>query len=148
MIREGRKLLQDTQKRIPELVRALDGDKDVIALYAFGSLANEALKPLSDLDFGILLNERLDKGQRFDKHIELIGVFTDIFKTDEIDLVNMNDAPHRIAFQILKTGKMLVCGNADALTRFRERLVKSYLDFKCMRDSFDAVFLEGIGYHG
>ncbi len=148
MIREGRKLLQDSQKRIPELVRALDGDKDVIALYAFGSLANDALKPLSDLDFGILLNDRLDKGQRFDKHIELIGVFTDIFKTDEIDLINMNDAPYRIAFQILKTGKMLVCGNAGALTRFRERLVKSYLDFKCMRDSFDAVFLEGIGYHG
>ena len=148
MIREGRKLLQDTQKMIPELVRALDADNDVIALYAFGSLANDALKPLSDLDFGILLNDRLDKRQRFDKHIELIGVFTDIFKTDEIDLINMNDAPFRIAFQILKTGKILVCGNAGALTRFRERLVKSYLDFKCMRDSFDAVFLEGIGYHG
>jgi len=148
MIREGRKLLQDTQKIIPELVRAMDADKDVIALYAFGSLAKDALKPLSDLDFGILLNDRLDKGQRFDKHIELIGVFTDIFKTDEIDLINMNDAPFRIAFQILKTGKMLVCGNDGALTRFRERLVKSYLDFKCMRESFDAVFLEGIGYHG
>ena len=148
MIREGRKLLQDAPKMIPELVRALDADKDVIALYAFGSLANDALKPLSDLDFGILLNDRLDKGQRFYKHIELIGVFTDIFKTDEIDLINMNDAPSRIAFQILKTGKILVCGNVGALTRFRERLVKSYLDFKYMRDSFDAVFLEGIGYHG
>ena len=148
MIREGRKLPQDTQKMIPELVRALEADKDVIALYAFGSLANDALKPLSDLDFGILLNDQLGKAQRFDKHIELIGVFTDIFKTDEIDLINMNDAPFRIAFQILKTGKMLVCGNDGALTRFRERLVKSYLDFKCMRDSFDAVFLEGIGYHG
>jgi len=148
MIREGRKLPQDTQKIIPELVRALDADKDVIALYAFGSLANDALNPMSDLDFGILLNTRLDEGRRFDKHIELIGVFTDIFKTDEIDLINMNDAPFRIAFQIIKTGKLLVCGNAGALTRFRERLVKSYLDFKCMRRSFDAVFLEGIGYHG
>ena len=148
MIREGRKLPLDVTTKVGEIIQIVAADSDVTALYAFGGLAAGVLKPLSDLDFGILLNDRLDKGQRFDKHIELIGVFTDIFKTDEIDLINMNDAPLRFAFQILKTGKMLVCGNAGALTRFRERLVKSYLDFKCMRESFDAVFLEGIGYHG
>lgn len=148
MIREGRKLPQDVQKKVSQLVRTVEVDPDLIALYAFGSLATGALKPLSDLDFGTLLSDRLDKGQRFDKHNELIGVFNDFFRTDEIDLIIMNDSPHRMAFQILKTGKILVCNNVGALTRFRERLVKNYLDFKCMRDEFDAVFLKGIGYHG
>ena len=148
MIREGKKIPPDTQKKIPGIVRTLDDDQDVIALYVFGSLANDALKPLSDLDFGILLNDRLDKGQRFDKHIELIGVFNDFFRTDEIDLIIINDASLRMAFEILKTGKILVCKNAGALTRYREHLVKTYLDFKFMRDAFDEVFLKGIGYHG
>jgi len=148
MIRDGVKLPKGVQYKIPELVQAMDDDQDVIALYVFGSLVHDALKPLSDLDFGILLNYRLDKRQRFDKHIELIGVFSDIFRTDEIDLICMNDAPSIITFQILKTGKMLTCKNGPALTSFRERLVKNYLDFKCMRDAFDAVFLKGTGYYG
>jgi predicted nucleotidyltransferase len=148
MIREGKKLPEDVQDKVPEIIEAVEADPDVNALFAFGSLTTGTRKPLSDLDFGILLNNRLDKNQRFDKHIQLIGVFTDTFRTDDIDLIILNDAPNRMAFQILKTGKMLACKNAAALTGFRERLVKEYLDFKCMKDSFDAVFLEGIGYHG
>ena len=149
MIREGRKLPEDVQDKVPEIVEAVEADPDVIALFAFGSLATGTLKPLSDLDFGILLNNsRLDKNQRFDKHIQLIGVFNDTFRTDDIDLIILNDAPNRMAFQILKTGKMLACKNTAALTDFRERQVKNYLDFKCMKESFYGVFLKGIGYHG
>lgn len=148
MIREGRKLPPDVQEKIPEIIQVVETDSDVSALFAFGSLAAGTLKPMSDMDFGILLNDRLDKEQRFAKHIELIGVFNSTFRTDEIDLIVMNDAPIPMTFQILKTGKMLSCRDVGALTAFRERQVKKYLDFKCMRDAFDAVFLEGIGYHG
>ena len=148
MIREGKKLPEGIRNRIPEIIKAVEADSDVIALYAFGSLTSGTLKALSDLDFGILLNDELDRSQRFDKHIELIGVFTDTFRTDEIDLTILNDAPIRMAFQILKTGKVLAYKNKALLTDFRERLVKNYLDFKCMKESFDAVFLKGIGYHG
>lgn len=148
MIREGRKLPKDVQNKVPEIIKVMEADPDLIALYAFGSLATGTLKPLSDLDFGILLDKKLDKNQRFEKHIELIGKFTDTFRTDEIDLIILNDASIRMAFQILKTGKMLACKNIAALTDFCECLVKNYLDFKFMSSSFDAVFLEGIGYYG
>lgn len=148
MIREDRKLPLDVTTKVGEIIQIVAADSDVTALYAFGGLAAGVLKPLSDLDFGVLLDNRLDNKQRFDKHIELIGVFNDTFRTDEIDLIIMNDAPIRMVFQILKTGKMLDCRDTGALIDFRERLVKDYIDFKCMRDAFDAVFLEGIGYHG
>ncbi|BBO88479.1 type VII toxin-antitoxin system MntA family adenylyltransferase antitoxin [Desulfosarcina ovata] len=148
MIREGKKIPKDVQKKVPEIIKAIEADPVVVVLFAFGSLATGPLKPLSDLDFGILLDDRLDKRQRFDKHIQLIGLFSDTFRTDEIDLIILNDAPPRMAFQIFKTGKILVCRSTAALIDFRERLVTQYLDFKCMRDAFDAVFLEGVGYHG
>lgn len=148
MIREGRKLPLDAQTKVGEIIQIVAADSDVTALYAFGGLAAGVLKPMSDLDFGVLLDDRSDNKQRFDKHIELIGVFNDTFRTDEIDLIIMNDAPIRMVFQILKTGKMLACRDTGALIDFRDRLVKNYIDFKCMRDAFDAVFLKGIGYHG
>lgn len=148
MIREGVKLPKGIQCKISDVVQTLRCDQDVITIFAFGSLVNDALKPLSDLDFGILLSQGLDKEQRFEKHIDLIGVFTNMFKTDEIDLINMNDAPHRISYTIIKTGKILLSNNELELANFYEQLVKKYLDFKYMRDEFDTVFLEGIGYHG
>jgi len=148
VIRDAKQLPHDAQTKISELIQALMDDHDLVALYAFGSLVNNALKPLSDLDFGILLNDRLNKRQRLDRHLELIGVFTDLFRTDEIDLINMYDAPERISFQILKTGRLLMCNDTDSLTNFREQVVKIHLDFKFARDAFDAAFLEGIGYHG
>lgn len=148
MIREGVKLPKDIQNRIPELVQVVARDKEVVALYAFGSLAQDSIKPLSDLDFGFLLDSRMDKRRRFDKHLALIELFTDTLMTEEIDLINMRDAPYRIAFQILKTGTLLFCTDKLALIDFRERVIQSYLDFECVRSAFDDVFLRGIGYYG
>ena len=148
MIREGFKLPKGAHKKIPDLVRSISRDKDIIALYAFGSLAHDALKPLSDLDFGMLLPERMDKSERFQKHLDLIGLFTDFFKTDEIDLISMRDTAPRIAYNIMKTGKLLFCNDKSELTNFHEKTVKSYIDFKNLRDRFDAEFLMGVGYRG
>ena len=148
MIREGRKLPSDAVERIPELIHRISEDKDMIALFSFGSLVSGDLKPLSDLDFGILVSSDLDRNSRFDKHIDLIGLFTRIFGSDEIDLVLMNDAPMRFAFHIIKSGKLLFCSNKDVLNNFIEKTVKLFLDFRYFRDEFDHAFLKGIGYFG
>lgn len=148
MIRDGRKIPVDVKRRTLEIVRVLSRDSDVSALYSFGSMARGTLGPLSDLDFAVLLSGALDKKERFDKQLQLIGVFNDIFQTDEIDLVLLNDAPPGFCFNILKTGSLLYCRDKMEVVDFRERLVKLYLDFRYFRDSFDENFLTGIGYHG
>ncbi len=146
MIREGKKLPDNVLEKIPEVVRLVSQDKDVSALYSFGSVAEKALKPMSDLDFGILLIKEMDKKQRFYKHLHLIGLFNDMFMTDEIDLVLMNDAPLRFSYNIIKDGKLLFCRKKNELINFKDHVVKVYLDFKYYRDIFDNAFLEGIGY--
>jgi predicted nucleotidyltransferase len=118
-----------------------------VAVLAFGSLAAGELKPLSDLDFGVLVSKQIDKEKRFDKHLELIGLFTEIFQTEEVDLVMFNDAPMRFSHKIIASGKLLYCADRPELTDFIEKTVKRHLDFKFFRDEFDSVFLAGIGYH-
>jgi hypothetical protein len=75
-------------------------------------------------------------------------LFTEIFETEEIDLVLLNDAPMRFSHKIIATGKLLYCGDRFELTDFVEETVKRHLDFKFFRDEFDNSFLTGIGYHG
>jgi hypothetical protein len=90
----------------------------------------------------------MSKRERFQKHLDLLGVFNSVFQTDEIDLVLLNDATLKFSHQILKTGKLLHLGNKWELIDFSEKIVKLYLDFRFIRDGFDHAFLEGVGYHG
>ncbi len=148
MIREGRKLPPNAADRIPAMIERVSRDPDVVAVLAFGSLAAGELKPLSDLDFGVLVSKQIDKEKRFDKHLELIGLFTETFKTEEVDLVLLNDAPMRFSHKIIATGKLLYCADRSELADFIEKTVKCHLDFKFFRDEFDSLFLAGIDYHG
>jgi predicted nucleotidyltransferase len=148
MIREGQKLPPNVESRIPLLLDRIAKERDIVALYAFGSLTTGDLKPLSDLDFGILVSGRLDKQKRFDKHLDLLGKFNEVLKTDEVDLVMMNDAPMRFSHNIIKSGKLIYCQNKTELSEFIEKTVKLYLDFRFFRDAFDNTFLKGIGYSG
>ena len=99
MIREDKKLPDDVLVRVSRLTPLVSEDQDILALYFFGSGAQHCLQPLSDLDFGVLLSTQLNKRQRFDKQLGLIGKFNDFFRTDEIDLVVLNDAPLRVSFK-------------------------------------------------
>ena len=148
MIRDGIKLRDNVLEKLPEAVQAVKMHPEVMALYSLGSAATNELKPLSDLDFAILLSFRLTKRQRFDKHLDLIGVFNIVFHTDEIDLTILNDASFRFCFEVLKTGNLLYCKHKAELVDFHDQVIKNYLDFKYFRDSFDRTFLRGIGYNG
>ena len=148
MIREGKKLPPDALKKIPALVEEISNIPYVLALFVFGSAAKGSLKPLSDLDFGLVLSSDLSKKERFEKHLDLIGVFNQIFRSDEIDLIVMNDAPPRFSHRIFKEGRLLFCRDKGALANFHEMVLSRYLDVKFYRDQFDDVFLRGVGYNG
>ena len=72
MIRDGIKLPDNVLEKLPETIQTVKMCPEVMALYSFGSAVNNELKPLSDLDFAILLSFRLTKKQRFEKHLGLI----------------------------------------------------------------------------
>ena len=148
MIREEKRIPSDALKQIPSVIQAVSMDRDISAFYAFGSAAHDELLPLSDLDFAVLLSNNYDKSAYLDKQLEVIDLLNDVFRTDEIDLVIMNNAPLTFCYNIIKTGKMLYCRERTELVDFQERLTKLYLDFKYFRDGFDERFLKGVGYHG
>jgi len=143
-----KKLPDDVITRIELSIARIAENKSVVAFYAFGSQTEGNLKPLSDLDFGVLLSDSLDKQGRFHKSIDLLGILNETLKTDEVDLVILNDNPLRFSYHILKTGKLLHCRDHNRLKDFIEKTTKLYLDFKPALYAFDQVFLEGIGYHG
>ena len=142
------KLQKNVLEKIPELVKLLKNDKTIVAFYTFGSAASGNLRPLSDLDFAVLLSVQLNKHEIFEKNLDLIGTIENVLKTEEFDLVILNTAPMRFAYNILKTGKLEFFKDRNVLIDFIEKTNKMYLDFKFFREQFGKTFLEKLGYVG
>ena len=148
MLSEDRKLPREAPIRIPRLQNHIESDPSIIALFLFGSAAKDALQPLSDLDFGVLLDNQLGRKDLREKHWDLMTLFEDILETDHFDLVLMNQAPPRICFEILKTGQLLQASHSKQLTDFIEWTTKIHLDFLPYRQEFDELFIQGSQSHG
>jgi predicted nucleotidyltransferase len=147
MIREN-KLPGTIHERLPLLVDRLKTIDDVNAVFFFGSIAQGALKPLSDVDIAVLLEAGTGKKDALKRELKLAGLLEDVLSTSEFDLVILNTAPLRFAYTILKEGQLVFVRNTDQLIDFREKVVKHYLDFRHYRDQLDREFCKGIGYHG
>src|SRR5882757_2789629 len=90
----------DEQARVPEvdaaarerLARALDRD-GVVAAMLIGSQARGNPGPLSDVDIAYWHDPNLSSDERWDLRLALIGAAEDALRTNEIDMVPLNDAP-------------------------------------------------------
>jgi len=147
MIREKR-LPPNVLQRIPGMIEVLRACEDVVALFFFGGLARGELKPLSDLDFALLLKGNSNQEKMWDRQLDLMGIIAKELGTDEFDLIILNIAPLRFSHQILKNGERIFVKDQQQLGDFQERVVKKYLDFLYYRREFDRAFLGGLGLHG
>jgi uncharacterized protein len=143
-----RRLPTDVTKKLPQLIEVFKGFDCVEALFFFGSLIRCELKPLSDLDFAVLLDSTLRGDPLFRCQLDLEVAVSRTLSTDEFDLLILNTAPLRFAHRVLRDGKLIFVRDREQLIDFRERTIKLYLDFSPYRRSFDRAFLEGVGAHG
>ncbi len=102
----------------------------VVFAYLFGSQATGDVGPLSDIDIAIYFGETVAREQRFDLRLEVLGELTDLFKTDAVDLVVLNDAPPLLTHRIVKDGRLLFSADEGTRLDFETRAVLRYLDWK------------------
>lgn len=129
-----KKIETERRNRLPRLTEIFNGNKKIEAYYIFGSYAKNKIKPLSDIDIAVLLKKNVYRECLFDLKIELLNKAVSVLGTEEIDFVLLNEAPYELAFNILKTGKILLCHNEKAIREFREKTVLNYLDTRHLRD--------------
>jgi len=108
----------------------------VILAYLFGSQANGKTGPLSDIDIAVYFKKAITPDERFDLRLKVLGELTDLFKTDDIDLVVLNDAPPLLAHRILKEGILIFSDNDKKRLEFEVRAILKYLDWKPFLDKF------------
>lgn len=101
--------------------------KNIQAVYLFGSTAAGKTGPLSDIDLAVLVKKDFVEKERADFKLKLIAEFTDIFNSDKIDLVILNDAPVQLTFEIISKG-ILIFGTREDVAEFEARASSYYHD--------------------
>ena len=140
-----KKLPHNVLAGIPAITKKLREEKNIAALYLFGSSLRGYLNPLSDLDLAVLFNKKIPGDNFLDEYLKVFGIVSDTLKIDEFDLVILNRAPLRIAHNILKTGRLLFCNDKTQLAGFIENNYKRYPDFNYYRNQYNIVFQRQAG---
>lgn len=105
-----------------ELKRYMKGEKDILALYLFGSHSEGVAHIRSDVDLAILLSPSVDS----DRHIEYrLRYLSELkkFVTGALDLVVLNQVPPLLQFQILQKGKLIFDRDADVRAEIEMKML-------------------------
>jgi predicted nucleotidyltransferase len=140
-MRRGAPLPADIEHRLATLGAILEERPAVRFAYLFGGAGRGDLRPLSDIDVAVYLDEAVDPVQA---RLALIGAVTKHLATDEIDLVVLNGAPTALLGRILQSRRVIADKDAFLRHRFESLALRKFLDFRIFERRFlDARFAGG-----
>lgn len=134
MIKQN-KIPGNISSRLDLLEPLLAGDSRIVFAYLFGGLASGRQRPLSDVDIAVYLDSCDDKAE---VKLDIIGSLSDTLKTDEIDLVILNDAPISLVGRILRMKRLIVDKQPFLRHKFESLALREFFDFS--RSEQDILF--------
>ena len=115
---------------LQRLEKEFGADRDVDAVYLFGSYAKGRPTPLSDLDIGILLRDDVPVDSYFSRRLKYMAQCAGALKTDRVDVVLLNNAPLLLAHNIISCRKVLFERSPEHRVAFEVDRIARFLDFK------------------
>lgn len=130
----------DEKERVPpldnaaleRLGHALDRE-GVIAAMLTGSQARGTPGPLSDVDIAVWHEPWLDPSGQLRLQLDLARVAGEALRTNEVDIVMLNQAPPLLRHRAVRDRKLLVERDPVARVRLDARALLDYLDTKPLR---------------
>ncbi len=101
-------------------------EQELAAAYLFGSAAQGAATPASDLDVGLLLRRR-PPSRLSARHFDLADRLAEAIGRP-VDVVLLNDAPVDLVHRVLRDGVLLTEPDAAARVRFEVTARNKYFD--------------------
>jgi predicted nucleotidyltransferase len=140
-MRRGAPLPAGIEHRLATLGAVLEGHPAVRFAYVFGGAGRRDLRPLSDVDVAVYLDEAVDP---VPARLDLIGVVTKHLGTDEVDLVVLNRAPTALLGRIVQSRRVIADKDPFLRHRFESLELRKFLDFRIFEQRLlDARFARG-----
>ena len=128
--------------KIEELKNYFSEQEDILAVYIFGSYGTEYQTPLSDVDFAVLFKKEAEINLM--REMEIMSQITLITKVEDIDLVNLNQAPVLLQHKAIKEGNLIFEREENKVSEFIEYVLTYYYDAKIRSDIFNQEYREAL----
>jgi uncharacterized protein len=116
--------LEQLEQMLTEFFSKIDF---VTVAYLFGSTVRGEANCLSDIDIAVLFDDNFSKEEAFNFQLELIGELTVLLKTNNVDLVTLNDSPLILTYNAIRNG-IILKSDEPIRVRFETRIMSRYLD--------------------
>jgi len=127
---------------IKEIIKRCMQEDAIVAVYLFGSATMNRMKPSSDLDVALLLENRSEST------FPLLQFSTDLEKISmrRIDLVILNRSGELLQHQVRRFGKLIFERDENKRKRFEISGRKRYEDFIHLHNRYIKSVLYGAGH--
>lgn len=115
---------------------------EVVAVYLFGSYAEGKERHLSDVDIGVLLDQKIRDFEKQKRNEYLIDL-SRILRND-IHLVIINSASEDLMKQIYLKGKCILVKNARKLSEYNMVMLSKIADFSYYKNRMQTGFIKKI----
>ncbi|MFN3762363.1 MAG: type VII toxin-antitoxin system MntA family adenylyltransferase antitoxin [Anaerolineae bacterium] len=132
----------DPHQHAETLERYFASLEEVTLAYLFGSHARRRAWAQSDVDIGVLLAGHPDDDRCFEMRLEITGDLMSLLRTNDVDVLILNQAPPALRYAVLRDGLLLFCRERQAMIEFYVRTVNEYLDFLPILRRHEAAILE------
>lgn len=121
------------QHILPAVKSSIEKHPAIIFAYLFGSSAQDASGPLSDIDIAVFLESSMQK-TFLDTKLNLYADCSRALKRNDIDIVILNTAQNIILLdEITRTGTVLIDKDTDLRIGFEQKIMHQAIDFKTQR---------------
>lgn len=116
------------EKNKEGLIQYFEKHPEIEVAYIFGSVAQGKITPLSDIDIAILIDtDQIDENAyRYGYKAEILSDFIKLLKTNDIDLVILNEVNTLLRHRVLYSGKILHSKNGKKRIVFQTTTISKY----------------------
>lgn len=118
--------ISNIEKQLPALKDLFNRHPEIIAVILFGSYKTPFYNERSDLDFGLFFDRPVDLSTELNIEVEI----SELLRTDQIDLVNLNKAPLLLKYNVVASGKIIFESDNEKTSDFLEKVYNEYCDFE------------------
>jgi uncharacterized protein len=113
--------------------------KDVLAVYLYGSQAGRQARPDSDIDLAILFDEEKKLPSSWGgRHVSISGQLSQLLKK-EVEVQDLSLADVSFCHRVLTEGRLVYCKNDNKRADFEVGCLNSYFDLKPFYQEYYSV---------
>jgi predicted nucleotidyltransferase len=111
------------EERLRDILTSLE---EISLVYLFGSHVEGQLGPMSDYDFGVVIDRTADERQ---VQARLTHELARTLETDRVDVVVLNHAPIELAYAVIAQGKVLYQRDVATRVEYEAQVLNRYGDY-------------------